>query len=135
MATPLQHSCLENPMDRGAWGGYSLRGRKGSDTTERLTLSQVRAQSGDVSAHVSPPFFSRSRTTPRLFPPPPLGIQGPRTQTFSPDTNVPGPQAQAGANREGAGDRPEIQAAPQVCRQTPCCTPSSLSCLVFLLAT
>ena len=20
---PLQHSCLENPMDRGAWGGYS----------------------------------------------------------------------------------------------------------------
>ena len=20
---PLQYSCLENPMDRGAWGGYS----------------------------------------------------------------------------------------------------------------
>ena len=20
---PLQHSCLENPMDREAWGGYS----------------------------------------------------------------------------------------------------------------
>ena len=31
---PLQHSCLENPMDRGAWGAYSLWGRKESDRTE-----------------------------------------------------------------------------------------------------
>ena len=31
---PLQYSCLEKPMDRGAW-----RGCKESDTTERLTLS------------------------------------------------------------------------------------------------
>ena len=30
---PLQYSCLENPMDRGAW--YPL-GHKESDTTERL---------------------------------------------------------------------------------------------------
>ena len=22
-SNPLQYSCLENPMDRGAWGGYS----------------------------------------------------------------------------------------------------------------
>ena len=28
---PLQHSCLENPMDGGDWWG-----RKESDTTERL---------------------------------------------------------------------------------------------------
>ena len=28
---PLQNSCLENPMDHGAW---SLWGRKESDTTE-----------------------------------------------------------------------------------------------------
>ena len=33
----LQYSCLENSMDRGAWLGYSLWGRKESDTTERLT--------------------------------------------------------------------------------------------------
>ena len=32
---PLQHSCLENPMDRG----YSPWGHKEWDTTERLTLS------------------------------------------------------------------------------------------------
>ena len=32
---PLQYSCLENPMDGGAWGA-SPRGRKESDTTERL---------------------------------------------------------------------------------------------------
>ena len=32
---PLQYSCLENPMERGAWeGGCSPWGRKESDTTE-----------------------------------------------------------------------------------------------------
>ena len=36
---PLQYSCLENSMDRGTWGGYSLWGCKGSDMTEWLTLS------------------------------------------------------------------------------------------------
>ena len=25
---PLQYSCLGNPMDRGAWQGYSPRGRR-----------------------------------------------------------------------------------------------------------
>ena len=29
---------LCDPMDRGAWQGYSPWGRKESDTTERLTL-------------------------------------------------------------------------------------------------
>ena len=37
MAT-LQSSCLENPMDRGAWQGYSPWGRRDSDLTERLSL-------------------------------------------------------------------------------------------------
>ena len=37
MAT-LQCSCLENPMDRGAWQGYSPWGRRDSDSTERLSL-------------------------------------------------------------------------------------------------
>ena len=31
---PLQYSRLENPMDRGAWGGYSLWGCKESDAAE-----------------------------------------------------------------------------------------------------
>ena len=30
----LQYSCLENPMDRGAWRGYNPWGCKESDTTE-----------------------------------------------------------------------------------------------------
>ena len=38
-ANPLQYSCLENPKFRGAWVGYSLCGRRESDTTEQLTLS------------------------------------------------------------------------------------------------
>ena len=34
---PLQYSCLENPMDRGAWWAtYSPWGLKESDMTERL---------------------------------------------------------------------------------------------------
>ena len=31
---PLQYSLLKNPMDRGAWGGYSPRGHKESDMTK-----------------------------------------------------------------------------------------------------
>ena len=31
---PLQYSCLENPMDRGAWQVHSPQGCKESDTTE-----------------------------------------------------------------------------------------------------
>ena len=31
---PLQYSCLENPMERGAWGVYSLQGHKELDMTE-----------------------------------------------------------------------------------------------------
>ena len=33
--SPLQYSCLENPMDRGAWWGYSPMGSK-RDMTEQL---------------------------------------------------------------------------------------------------
>ena len=38
---PLQYSCLEDSMVRGAWGGgiYHLWGCKESDMTEQLTLS------------------------------------------------------------------------------------------------
>ena len=31
---PLQYSCLENPMDRGAWRAMVHGGHKESDTTE-----------------------------------------------------------------------------------------------------
>ena len=38
MAYPLQYSCLENPMDRGAWRA-TLHGVAELDMTEQLTLS------------------------------------------------------------------------------------------------
>ena len=34
---PLQHSCLENPMDRGAWQATVPWSHKVSGTTEQLT--------------------------------------------------------------------------------------------------
>ena len=37
---PLQYSCLENPMDKGAWQATVPRGRKESDTTEQLHFSK-----------------------------------------------------------------------------------------------
>ena len=34
---PLQYSCLENSMDRGAWVGYSPWGHKEWDTTSTVS--------------------------------------------------------------------------------------------------
>ena len=34
---PVQYSCLENPMDRGAWWATVHGGHKESDMTERLS--------------------------------------------------------------------------------------------------
>ena len=39
---PLQHSCMENSMDRGARRATVHAVAKESDTTERLTLSRER---------------------------------------------------------------------------------------------
>ena len=37
---PLKYSCLESPMDRGAWQAtYRLQGHKELDSTEQLTHS------------------------------------------------------------------------------------------------
>ena len=38
--SPLQYSCLENSMDRGAWWAPVHGGHKELNTTERLSLSE-----------------------------------------------------------------------------------------------
>ena len=51
---PLQYSCLENPLDRGAWRAvYSPWGRKELDTTERLTTHALEISS--LKSRVTPP--------------------------------------------------------------------------------
>ena len=37
---PLQYSCLENPMDRGAWWATIRRVAKESDTTQQLNSNR-----------------------------------------------------------------------------------------------
>ena len=38
LSNPLHYSCLENPMDRGAWWATVHGVTKELDTTERLTV-------------------------------------------------------------------------------------------------
>ena len=38
---PLQYSCLENPPGQRSLAGYSPRGHKDLDTTERLTRAEI----------------------------------------------------------------------------------------------
>ena len=37
--SPLQYSCMENSMERGAWQAIVQWGHKELDTTERLSLT------------------------------------------------------------------------------------------------
>ena len=48
----IQYSCLENPMDRGAWWAAVLGGHKESDTNEATERSRMRGHnsSSEVSA-------------------------------------------------------------------------------------
>ena len=50
--SPLQYSCLNNPMDRGGWG-YSPWGLKESDTTEQLALSDLLSRGISRPIHVA----------------------------------------------------------------------------------
>ena len=53
---PLQYSCLENPMDRGAWRATVHRGHKESDTTEQLTQTHTHTH----TSFINPAYFSCS---------------------------------------------------------------------------
>ena len=48
---PLQYSCLENPMDRGAWWA-TIHGVSESDTAEWLSIHVFSHRSGDYKPKV-----------------------------------------------------------------------------------
>ena len=52
---PLQYSCLENPMDGGAWRATSPWGHTKSDTPERLGTMDLRRRASPVSGVFPPP--------------------------------------------------------------------------------
>ena len=51
---PLQYSCLENPMDRGAWWANSPRGHKESDMTEHARMQNVVRRAHDLCGILAP---------------------------------------------------------------------------------
>ena len=56
---PLQYSCLENSMDRGAWRAI-VHGIAESDTSEQLTLSLLMKILNKKSDHLSTHFTNPS---------------------------------------------------------------------------
>ena len=44
----LQYSCLENPMERGAWWATVHGGHKVSDMTERLTNTNTQIYNNNI---------------------------------------------------------------------------------------
>ena len=50
MATYSQYSCLENPMDRGVWWGYSPQDHKESHTTEQPNNTPPTDNQSDLEA-------------------------------------------------------------------------------------
>ena len=59
---PLQYSCLENSMDRGASAGYSLWGRKESDTTNTPTLKKITEEVSESRDDLIHQCYSRSKS-------------------------------------------------------------------------
>ena len=67
---PLQYSCLENPMDRGAWWAIQSMGsqRVGHDwvnnTHSKNTITETRRANHFLGPCLSPPWGSNARSAP-----------------------------------------------------------------------
>ena len=65
---PLQYSCLKSPMDKGAWGGDSLWGRKESDIAYACAHAHTHTHTHTHTHRVCVCLFH----IPHFIPPPPF---------------------------------------------------------------
>ena len=89
---PLQYSCLENPMDRGAWWATVFGVAKESDTTEHLAAAAAAAARQALAGLPASSWgtFHSWGFHPRDLRPPPHHRSGPWAQTSQTHTLLPG---------------------------------------------
>ena len=69
---PLQYSCLENPMDRGAWRATAHRIKKSWTRLKQLSMCTSFCRKNIKLSQSFLPCLSVADNTPSSFVPPPL---------------------------------------------------------------
>ena len=66
MASQIQYSCLENPMERGAWWATVQQGLKESETTEAIEHAQMHPYNGKLFSDKNNELLSHKKSWKKL---------------------------------------------------------------------